>query len=186
MGHRGPHGTRFRQIAENGPKIQKWPFLTIFQKFQKHGFSTIICHQNAKFGGPRVKNDHSRAKNVIFRILGNIDYLRSRFLHNHTFLKILRNFCRKKYLNRVKISQNSFYPSYRWYYGILGTFFGTRVKKSMLQKKWVLFWSTLEHFRLFFLNLPRKRAKNGWNPEQTYFILVKQHRRALMLSKKHK
>ena len=82
----------FREIAKNGPKIQKWPFLTIFRKFQKHGFSTIICHQNAKFGVPRVKNDHFRAKNVIFRISGNIDYLRSTNLRNSNYINEYSSF----------------------------------------------------------------------------------------------
>ena len=58
------------------PKFKKWPFLTIFRKFQKHGFSTIICHQNAKSGGPRVKNGHPRAKNVISRTSANTDHPR--------------------------------------------------------------------------------------------------------------
>ena len=91
-GHRGPRGGRFREIAENGPEIQKWPFLTIFRKFQKHGFSTIICHQNAKFGGPRVKNGHFRAKNVIFRISVNIDYLRSTNLRKSSYINEYSSF----------------------------------------------------------------------------------------------
>ena len=84
-GHRGPRGTRFREIAKNGPEIQKTSFLGIFPIFQKHVFCTIICHQNIKFWGPGTKNDHFRAKNVIFRILRNIDYLRSRFLQKFFF-----------------------------------------------------------------------------------------------------
>ena len=81
----GPAACVFAKNAENGPKTQKWPFLEIFRKFQKYAFSTIICDQNAKFWGPGTKNDHFRAKNVIFRISGNIDYLKSKFLQNFFF-----------------------------------------------------------------------------------------------------
>ena len=48
-----------------------------FWKFQRHEFSTIICDQNAKFWGLRVKNGHSRAKNVIFRGFRNYWWLRN-------------------------------------------------------------------------------------------------------------
>ena len=65
-----------REIAKNCLKIQKRPFFMIFQKFQKHVFSTKSLYQNAKFGGPGFKNGHFRAKNVIFRISVNIDKYR--------------------------------------------------------------------------------------------------------------
>ena len=70
----------------------KTPFLGIFPKFQKHVFCTIICHQNAKFWGPGTKNDHFRAKNVIFRILGNIDYLRSTNLRKSSYINEYSSF----------------------------------------------------------------------------------------------
>ena len=65
-GHRGPHGARFREIAENGPKIQK---IVIFRDFSKNPKTYVLYYnlsQNVKFWGPGTKNDHFRAKNVIF------------------------------------------------------------------------------------------------------------------------
>ena len=55
-------------------------------------FCTKIFHQNSKFWGPGTKNDHFRAKNVIFRILGNIDYLRSTNLRKSSYINEYSSF----------------------------------------------------------------------------------------------
>ena len=83
----GPAARVFAENAENGPKFQKWPFLGIFRKFQKHEFCTIICHQNAKFGGPGVKNGLLTAKNVFTWYFENIDLLNTRKLQKYTHAK---------------------------------------------------------------------------------------------------
>ena len=55
-----------RENAKYGQKLKKGPIFNIFQKFQKHVNSYPILYQNAKFGGPRVKNVGFRAKKMIF------------------------------------------------------------------------------------------------------------------------
>ena len=69
-------------------KIEKRPIFNIFQKFRKHVNSYPILYQNAKFGGPRVKNVGFRAKKLIFRILENIGYLRLKFFRKFFFQKL--------------------------------------------------------------------------------------------------
>ena len=81
----GGHAVRvFAKTPKMDQKIQKWPFLGIFRKFQKHVFYTNILHQNAKFGGPGVKNGLFTAKNVFIWYFENIDLLRTRKLQKYT------------------------------------------------------------------------------------------------------
>ena len=70
---RGPRGARKTENAKYGQKFKKGPIFNIFQKFQKCVNKYPILYQNAKFGGPRVKNVDFRAKKLIFRILENMD-----------------------------------------------------------------------------------------------------------------
>ena len=79
---------RKSENAKYGQKFKKGPIFNIFQKFQKHVKSYPILYQNAKFGGPGVKNVDFRVKKLIFRILENIGYLRLKFFGKFFFQKL--------------------------------------------------------------------------------------------------
>ena len=76
---RGPRGARKTENAKYGQKLKKGPIFNIFQKFQKCVNKYPILYQNAKFGGPRVKNVDFRVKKRFLRVSENTWYLRLKF-----------------------------------------------------------------------------------------------------------
>jgi hypothetical protein len=60
-------------------KTQNWHFFEIFQKFQKYVFFYHDLSPEGKIWGSLGKTGYFGAKNVIFRISGNIYYLKSNF-----------------------------------------------------------------------------------------------------------
>ena len=57
--------------AKYGQKLKKGLIFNIFQKFQKYVNSYPILSQNAKFGGPGVKNVDFRFKKRFLRVSEN-------------------------------------------------------------------------------------------------------------------
>ena len=69
--------------------------MAIFDDFSKIPKTWVFYYNlspKCEIWGPRVKNGHSRVKNMIFRISGNIDYLRSTNLRNSNYINEYSSF----------------------------------------------------------------------------------------------
>ena len=82
---RGPRSARKTENAKYGQKLKKGPIFNIFQKFQKCVNKYPILYQNAKFGGPRVKNVDFRVKKRFLGVSENTWYFRLKILQKYFF-----------------------------------------------------------------------------------------------------